>query len=297
MQSMNAQMQYKLTATDLEVVLALQRAGNLAAAGERLDVDASTVFRAIQRLERGLGQPLFVRSRTGYQGLELAQQLANHAERMEVVLEAARTEALLGSEKVSGMVRISTTDTLLHGLLAPLLVALGSLHPGLAFELETSNELANLSRRDVDIALRATHHPPQHLVGKHIGTIRVALYVANASSIQSADQVLAGQTRWVSPDRALPDHPSVLWRKKHFPKIQPTYQVDSILSVAELVAQGLGVGVLPQFLADKRSDLRAIGDAIDEAGTALWLLTHPESRHLRRVSTVFTWLAEVLKLD
>ncbi|MDK2124829.1 LysR family transcriptional regulator [Parachitinimonas caeni] len=294
---MNAKTQYRLAAADLEVVLALQRAGNLAAAGERLGVDASTVFRAVQRLERGLGQPLFVRSRTGYQGLELARQLAAHAEQLEVVLEAARAEALLGSDQVSGLVCLSTTDTLLHGLLAPLLVDLGSQHPGLAFELETGNALANLSRRDVDIALRATRRPPQHLIGRRLGAIRVALYAAKASSIQSTEHALAGQEPWVSPDRALPDHPSVLWRKKHFPKIQPTYQVDSILSVAELVAQGLGVGVLPQFLADKRSDLRAIGNPIDEAETELWLLAHPESRHLRRVSTVYTWLAERLKLD
>ena len=83
---MNAATQYKLSATDLETVLALVRSGTLAEAGERLGVDASTVFRSLQRIERGLGQALFERSRAGYQALELAQTLAEHAEHLEVSL-------------------------------------------------------------------------------------------------------------------------------------------------------------------------------------------------------------------
>ena len=41
-------MQYDITPADLGLVLALHRAGTLAAAGERLGVNASTVFRMLQ---------------------------------------------------------------------------------------------------------------------------------------------------------------------------------------------------------------------------------------------------------
>jgi DNA-binding transcriptional LysR family regulator len=46
-------MQYQLIATDLEVLLALVRVGTMADAGERLGLDGSTIFRAVQRLEKG----------------------------------------------------------------------------------------------------------------------------------------------------------------------------------------------------------------------------------------------------
>jgi DNA-binding transcriptional LysR family regulator len=59
----NARTQYTLSAADLDVVLAMVRGGTLAAAGERLGVDASTVFRSLRRIERGLGAALFDRSR------------------------------------------------------------------------------------------------------------------------------------------------------------------------------------------------------------------------------------------
>jgi DNA-binding transcriptional LysR family regulator len=292
---MNASAQYSLSPADLAVLLALVRGNTLAAAGERLGVDTSTVFRSLQRIERGLGQRLFERSRHGYLAGELARTLAGHAEQLQSQLEAARSAAQLLPEQLSGTLRISTTDSILHGLVAPVLCQLSRLHPRLDYELHCGNELANLSRHDADLAIRATKKPPQHLIGRHLGAIRVALYAAADAPVQSI-QTLPPDTRWIAPDDALPEHPSVLWRQRHYPKVAPTYRVNSILSVMELVALGLGVGVLPLFLAQGRSDLRQLSPVLEECQTDLWLLAHPESRHLRRVATVFSYLAEQLQL-
>ncbi|EEA02939.1 transcriptional regulator, LysR family [Burkholderia sp. H160] len=293
---MVANTQYRISAGDLEVILALTRTGNLAGAGERLGVDASTIFRAIRRIERGLGQRLFERSRAGYQPSELAQVLAEHGEQVETRLEQARSAVQLTPKQVSGTVRITTTDTILHGLIAPALRMFAEQHPLLTYELHAGNELTSLTRREADIAVRATRRPPQHLVGKHIGPIRVALYAGKAGSIRRYAEVEAGKAAWVAPDDALPEHPSVLWRKRRHPKVIPRYRVNSILTVLELVATGMGVGVLPLFLAQPRKDLIQLTDILDECQTELWLLTHPESRHLRRVSTVFRHLGENLSL-
>lgn len=293
---MNAATQYKLAPADLESVLALVRGQTLAGAGERLGVDASTVFRSLQRIEKGLGQRLFERSRTGYQPAELALVLAGHAEQLEVQLESARSAAQARPEQVAGTVRITTTDTILHGLLAPALKALDRTHPLLSYELHAGNELASLTRRDADIAVRGTRRPPQHLVARHVGPIRVALYAARQGRPRKFDADAAAKWNWVAPDDALPEHPSVVWRKKHLPKVTPRYRVNSILTVAELVALGMGVGLLPVFLAQGRADLVALTDPIDECQTELWLLTHTESRHLRRVSTVFSHLSNALVL-
>jgi DNA-binding transcriptional LysR family regulator len=293
----NAKTQYKIDAADLQTVLAMVRAGTLAGASERLGVDASTVFRSLQRIERGLAQPLFERSRAGYLASELAQSLAEHAEQLEVALESARSAAQLRPEQVSGTVRITTTDTVLHGLVAPALKGLQASHPLLAYELHTGNELASLTRRDADIAVRATKRPPQHLVGKQVGPIRVAMFASKKGAIKRYEDVEAGKAPWIAPDDALPEHPSVVWRRKYFPKVVPRYRVNSILTVMDLVAQGLGVGLLPMFVARDRADLLQLTEVIDECQTELWLLTHPESRHLRRVSAVYGHLSRVLVLE
>lgn len=293
---MIARTQYRMSPADLEVTLALVRGGTLAVAGERLGVDASTVFRSLQRIERGLGRSLFERTRSGYVATELAKELAEHAEQMEAALEAARSSVEAAPAQISGTVRITTTDTILHGLIAPALRGLQMLHPLLGYELHTGNELASLTRRDADIAVRATKRPPQHLVGRHVGPIRVALYAARKGGVRKFADVEAGRSDWIAPDDALPEHPSVVWRKRHFPKVTPRYRVNSILSVLELVALGLGVGVVPLFLAEGRSDVIRLTEALHECETELWLLTHPESRHLRRVSTVYAHLAQAMAM-
>lgn len=293
---MNAKRQYQLSAADLDVLLALVRCRTLAEAGERLSMDASTVFRHLQRIERGLGQALFDRSRQGYQARDLALTLAAQAERVEAALEAARSSAQLQSDAITGCVRITTTDAILHGLVAPALKTLHRQHPRLTYDLHTSNELVSLTRRDADIAVRATRRPPQHLVGKRIGSIQLALYAAKKASIKQYDESVLNQAPWIAPDEAMPEHPSVLWRKKHFPKVVPRYRVSSILSALEFIALGLGVGLLPTFLAQGRSDLRPLTEVLDDCQTDLWLLTHPEVRHLLRVNAVYSHLAASMQL-
>jgi hypothetical protein len=58
------------------------------------------------------------------------------------------------------------------------------------------------------------------------------------------------------------------------------------LSIAELVAQDMRIGPLVMFLAQQRKDLCVLSDEFEECQTQLSLLTHTESRHLRRMFAV-----------
>ena len=284
-------------AGELAVLLALVRGSTLGAAGALAGVDGSTVFRTVQRCEKSLGQRLFERSRSGYLATELGLQLAQHAERIEAELESARSAARLDAGAVGGLVRISTTDTILSGLLLPALASLAAAHPLLRLEITARNELVNLSQREADIALRATVKPPPHVVGRELGSIASAVYGLKPATRQRKPIDLANlaSARWIVVDDALPEHPSVRWRKKHLPKVEPVLRVNSVQSVVDAVAAGLGVGIAPVFLASQRRELQPLGEPLAECETQLWLLTHPESRHLRRIAVVAAHLASHLK--
>jgi DNA-binding transcriptional LysR family regulator len=298
---MNAKLQSApapLSTDDLALVLALTRAPTLADAAARRGVDTSTVFRALQRIEKRLGRRLFERDRRGYRAGELAQALAAHAERIEGELEAAHSQlAARDDDRVSGLVRITTTDTLLYGLVMPALGELMSRHPQLRLDLSASNEPANLTRRDADLALRATRRPPEHLVGRRLGTIRVAVYAQRRLARGPTPLDALAGLPWAVPDEALPDHPSVRWRRKHLPKVTPRLEVNGILAVMEAVAAGLAVGIVPLFLASAYAEVAPLTDALAECETDLWLLAHPESRHLRRIAVVAAGLAQILRLE
>ncbi|RQR79240.1 LysR family transcriptional regulator [Burkholderia sp. Bp9012] len=289
---------YQVSSSDLEVVLAVVRSGTQAEAGQRLGIDGSTVFRAIRKLEKSLGQPLFERSRGGSRPTALALELAQRAERIELELEDARAVVHQRRDgQLTGVVKLTTTDTLLHGLILPVFKPLSDAHPRLQIQLDASNETASLIKRDSDIAVRATREPPDNLVGKHIGPIKVALFGPRGDGMAKHGMSHLERYAWIAPDEALPKHPSVAWRKRHYPSIVPRYMVNSILSVAEGIARGLGVGLLPLFLTCDRSDLVQLSDPIQECETQLWLLRHPESGHIARIATVYSYLAEHLTLS
>ena len=293
---MNAPVQHSLGTAELGVLLALVRAGKLAGAGQLLGVDGSTVFRSVQRAEKALGQRLFERSRAGYRATEIGLLLARHAERIESELEAARAAALGDAGSVVGTVRISTTDTILNSLLLPILPELMVLHPQLQIEVCANNEFANLTQREADIAIRATQRPPPHLVGRHLGPIEVAVFAASRTARNKKRLIDLSTAHWIAVDDALPEHLSVRWRRRHYPQAVPRVLVNSVQSVFEGIVAGVGIGVLPLFLARRCQDLVSLSDALDECETQLWLLTHPESRHLRRIATVAAHLASSIAL-
>ena len=86
------------------------------------------------------------------------------------------------------------------------------------------------------------------------------------------------------------------WRKRNLPSVVPRVVADSVLSVVEGIAVGAGVGIVPSFAAAGRIEPVALTAPLDEAETTLWLLTHPESRHLRRIATVASHLAGAIRL-
>ena len=295
MKSIIAKTQYALTAPDLEVLLALVRGGTLAQAAARLSADASTVFRSVQRIEKNLGQRLFERTRQGYLPSDAVAEIARHAERIEAELEAARAAAMAPNGEVTGRVRLTTTDSVLRGLVLPCLPALAAQHPRLQLELRSANELVSLTRRDADLALRATPKAPEHLIGRHLGPIRFVACGAKSLSPARRRKTL-DQHDWIAPDEAMPEHPSVRWRRKHLHKLAPRHLVDGIVAVVDAIKAGLGVGVVPLFMLDSEPQLVALSEPLEGCESQLWLLAHPESRHLRRIAAVYQHFAQNIRL-
>ncbi|NRF69222.1 LysR family transcriptional regulator [Aquincola sp. S2] len=288
----------RLDARDLELVLALVRGGTLAEGGRLLGQDLSTVFRALKRLEQRLGLTLFERGRSGLVPGELALALAKSAEAVEDELD--RADALLrpGERRLAGTLRVTTTDTMLIGLLLPLVAEFRALFPLLTLDFIADNQLASLSRREADVAIRATTKPPEHLVGARLGPIRSALW-AHRSLLPAPPAVPDPSTlAWVSPDadESLADHLSVRWRRRVYPQVQPALRCNSILAVAQAVRCGAGVGVAPRFLLQDQPGLVALTGDEPALDTELWLLTHPDVRHLRRIKVFFDFVRERLVL-
>lgn len=296
MKASYAKTQSALELPDLELILALHRGRTLAGAAERLKVDASTVFRSIKRIEKELGELLFDRSRQGYVATELGVELAGYAERIESQLEGAREAALNTASEPSGTLRITTTDSVMQAVLLPAMARFAQAYPRIELELVVSNALANLSHREADIAIRATRQPPEHLVGVKLGRLEAAVYAGKAYLEAHRDVPDYRDLDWIALDATLPDHPSQRWRRLHHPKVVPRFRMNSVLSVAGAVVNGMGVGVVPLALLRDNPLVEIVDGPIAELETELWALAHPDTRHLQRMKVMFEFLRNGLEL-
>ncbi|EKG40580.1 LysR family transcriptional regulator [Pseudomonas syringae pv. avellanae str. ISPaVe013] len=286
-------MQYEISHADLSLVLALVRGRTLARAADLLQVDVSTVFRSIRRLETALGAALFEKNRRGYIPTDTAQAMAEQAERAEQALAAARIALQQGEQVISGTVRLTCTDAVLHSLLLPALADFMPQYPALTLELATSNAFANLSRRDADIALRLTNTPPEHLIGRCLGS--ADYFVCGRPEYREALTQNPASIPWISPDDSMPDHTSVIWRKQAFPGVLPSYRCSNMSAVSQLVAAGLGVAALTGFTVEGLGAVERLSGPLEGCRTDLWLLTRPDCRALRSVQTLLEALAPRLR--
>lgn len=286
-------MQYQITHADLSLVLALERGRSLAKAAELLKVDVSTVFRSIRRLESALGTALFVKSRKGYLPTDTAKALAEQAERAEHALDAARIALTCGEQVVSGTVRVTCTEAVLHSLLLPALASFMPSYPALSLEIGTSNTFANLSRRDADIALRLTNSPPEHLVGRCLGS--TSYVVCGLPEFRQRLAEAPTSVAWIGPDDAMQDHPTVVWRNQQYPGLVPRYHCSGMSTIAQLVTTGMGVAALADYMVQGLPGVEALSDPLPGCDTQLWLLTRPDCRALRSVQTLFEELTPRLR--
>src|SRR5688500_19785505 len=137
---------------DLQVYVAVCQAGSISRAAQRLGVNHSTVLRRIGSLEHTLAARLFDRLPTGYaltaSGNELAERLAGVAER----IEASHRQMMGLDEEIKGVIRVTSTDTLLRPLLMPLFAQFRARHAQVQLQVVVNNTFLSLTRREADVA-------------------------------------------------------------------------------------------------------------------------------------------------
>jgi DNA-binding transcriptional LysR family regulator len=156
-----------------------------------------------------------------------------------------------------------------------------------------SNQALNLSKRDADVAIRATDNPPETLVGRRAATIAWAIYgrAADFPKPGTADLVSLYDRRWVALGDNLAALKVARFVREHVAPERIIYKVNTVLGLTEAVEAGIGIGPLPCFIADARPALVRLAPPNPDFSTGLWLLTHPDLRHSARVRVFLDFLA------
>ncbi|WGI24402.1 LysR family transcriptional regulator [Halomonas alkaliantarctica] len=276
---------------DLQIVLAVAQRGSLSGASRELRISHATVFRRLSEMERRLGVALFERHRNGYIPTLAGEDLVASAKRVQSEIIGAERRIIGQDLNLTGSLRITTTDTLFAGMLSPLMASFRQRYPAITLEIVISNQLQSLSRREADIAIRPTQQPPETLVGRKISDIYQAIYGQKAlwqNAPHPLEPASLTSESWIGPDVHLGDAKLEKWMMDK----STAYRLDSMLGMQSAVRHGAGIAILPCYLGDADAALLRLSEPIDALTTQLWLLTHPDMRHVARVRAFMEAITE-----
>ena len=242
----------------LRYFLALAEELHFGRAAQRLSISQPPLSLNIQQLEASVGAQLFTRNSRGVQLTAAGQAFVPAARALLAQAGAAMREAREVAQGQAGELQIGFAGTLLYCGLPQVLQRFQDSHPRLRLvmrELSSSEQLSELVRDRLDVGFVHTPRVPpgfdQILVASQpmVACLPRGHALAGTASLALPDlqgQALVVVSRTVSPDY----HERILVECEQAGWLPPVvHELRHWLSVVALVAQGQGVALVPEALA------------------------------------------------
>lgn len=283
-----------LTWDDLCLVHAIDETGTLSGAASALNVSHPTISRKLNTLERKLDVLLFDRDQRRYSATASGSELISLFLRLKGEVDVVERRLTGRDLRPSGTIRFTTTDTLLYGRVAPLLAEFRENYEEIKLEVVVSNDVLSLSKREADIALRPMAQPVGYLSSKHIGRIEQAVYGASFKYPDESASCDLREQDWIGPDSSISYPVLQKWMRNNSYDAACIYRSNSILDMFNATKNGIGISILPCYLADDDPELVRLGDIQSELAVDLWLITHPDLRRAERIRLFWDFIVSRL---
>ncbi len=235
------------------IFLGIYRAGTLRGAAAQLDIDQATAGRRLAALEAALNAKLFLRTPSGYVPTPAGEAAARSAEKMEQAAHQLQREMQGIDNRLAGVVRVATTDTMAQHFVIDAVQALHRQHPDIRIQLLVTTSVSSLTRREADLAIRTVRPTEPDLVSRHLARRTSGLYASKKYLKQHGPPALADG---LTGHDIVRFHAAVMTRQvTHLAGIpvagaRVTMEVNTGLALQQAVRAGLGIGELPVHMAD-----------------------------------------------
>ena len=251
-----------LNLDQLEAFAAVVELGSFSAAAARLNLTQPAISFQIRQLERRLGARLLERVGRRAQPTAAGRELLPHIGRIETTVASA-VEAMAGhAHGVAGRVRIGTGATACIYLLPPVLSELRRRFPLLDIVVRTGNSLdmlRALEENALDVALVTLPAPGRMFdVEKLVDDEIVAVFPPGLAPTEAVSPAALAELPVLlyepggNARRVIDD-----WFRQAGVALKPVMELGSIEAIKQLVAAGLGCGLLPRLAVGEDGALTA----------------------------------------
>jgi len=249
--------------SQLRALVAVARGGSFSEASLELNQSQSSVSEAIASLETELGVRLLERGRFGARPTAVGEKVLEWAREIENALEGIRQDAEAERGQVSGVVRVVTFRSVASQILAPLMVVLKRRFPRVQLQLEeTGSFYAQLSGRledgSADVVF-VTELNPTFLGWKLLTDPFYALFPPGADPLP--ESVTLEELRPLELVLSSDGDCGVRFEqhfRDHGLSTEQAVRVREDDTLIQMVAQGLGVGILPRLAVEHATQIRRV---------------------------------------
>jgi len=242
--------------------------GSFTHAAERLGMSQSAVSRQISALEDDLALKLFIRHARGLVLTEVGEQLFRTAHRMSWELQQVEAQMTESQEEPTGTLMVTTTVGFGSTWLSSRIDEFLKLFPSIQLEIKLNDAELDLAMREADIAIRL-HRPNQsEMIQRKLFNVHNHLYVSRTyleehgipKGIEDLDN-----HRIISFGEPVPSYLQDInylervGRPDGSPR-RATLRVNAIYGMMQACRAGIGIAMLPDYVAEDERLERVLPD-------------------------------------
>jgi DNA-binding transcriptional LysR family regulator len=289
--------------SEVELFLAVARAGSLSGAAKTLGVTQPTVSRRLAELESTLGEPLFERTVDGAALTAFGERMLEPARRMGDCAGDVELVAAKASGGPRGIVRVTAPPGAAFDFLAPLVRHARQQLPEVRLEVISTANYLDLARREADLGIRmqVAHGSPlaRDLVTLASVEFGVAAYATReyAASLPRCYAIAdVDWVAWAPPMDHLPPNPQLAAR---IPGFRPAFASDDFLVQLRAAEAGAGAILLGRYRSRRALPTPLVEMKLDlgPLRSSMQLVSARASLAIPRVRAVADLLAAELAQD
>ncbi|MGY0194378.1 LysR family transcriptional regulator [Leptothrix sp. BB-4] len=282
----------------LALFVDIVEAGNLSLAARNLKMSRANVSYHLTQLEKSVGQQLLRRTTRRMELTEVGQRVYEHGSAIRNEWKAARESVAMFGKALHGSVRLSMPTGFGHLVMSPWLIEFKRQYPDIALELLFDNQVGDLLRDEVDLAVRVMSEPPPNLIAIELARVRYVLCATPAFiDAQGLPQTLDDLARLPLITSAVSGRELKVTGyqddERHERTLHPTLASENFQFLREAVLAGLGLGLVPDYVVAQDVVEGRLVTALDD-----WRLSVFGSRlHLLRMPGRYQTLATRTLID
>jgi DNA-binding transcriptional LysR family regulator len=278
----------------LRIFHAVASAGSFTHAGQTLGLSQSAVSRQISALEEEISTPLFQRHARGLTMTDEGELLFTAVTDVLGRLAAAEEALKNVHDAPRGALKITASHGIGAYWLLPRLGQFLAQYPEVEVHLVMDDKELDLAQREADLAIRMRAPVQADLIQRKLFTVHYHMYAAKSylkdhPAPKTLDEI-ADHSIIVYGETAVPEIRDINWLLEAFKKSAKPggtgkiIRINNITGILQATEAGLGIGVVPDFVAAEHPKLERVLPEVNAPGFDVHLVYADALRQSKRVA-------------